>query len=92
MVAAARRMAAVIGLTAAGLALAACSAGGDTTAAASGSAYGISPQRVLPAPRSMQAATGLQANGVMWALTGPDSAGLFEISAATGQVNKLLGQ
>jgi DNA-binding beta-propeller fold protein YncE len=86
MVAAACRMAAVIGLTAAALALAACSAGGGTKAAASGSTYGISPQRVLPAPRSMLAATDLQANGVMWALTGPDSAGLFEISSATGQV------
>jgi hypothetical protein len=86
MVAAARRMGAVIGLTAAALALAACSAGGHTTAAASGSTYGISPQRVLPAPSRMLAATGLQASGVMWALTGPDSAGLFEISSATGQV------
>lgn len=86
MVAAARRMAAVIGLTAAALTLAACSAGGDNTAAASGSTYGISPQRVLPAPSRMLATTQLQANGVMWALTGPGSAGLVEISPATGRV------
>jgi len=86
MVAAARRMAAMIGLTAVALTLAACSAGGDTTAATSGSTYGISPQRVLPAPSRMLASTGLQANGVMWALTGPGSAGLFEISPATGRV------
>jgi DNA-binding beta-propeller fold protein YncE len=86
MVAAARRMAAMIGLTAAALTLAACSAGSDTTAAASGSTYGISPQRVLPAPSRILAATELQANGVIWALTGPGSAGLFEISPATGQV------
>ena len=41
---------------------------------------------MLHAPGSMLAATEFQANGVMGALTGPDSAGLFQISSATGQV------
>ena len=85
MAGAACRTAAVIGLTAAVLALAACSARGDSPAKATGDSYGL-PQHLLPAPKSMLAATQLQANGVMWALTGPDSAGLVEIGSATGQV------
>jgi DNA-binding beta-propeller fold protein YncE len=85
------RMAAVTGLTAAALMLAACAAGGSrvtstSTAGTSGDDYGLQPQRVLHAPGSMLAATEFQANGVMWALTGPGSAGLFQISSATGQV------
>jgi len=88
MAGAARRMAVVTGLTAAALTLAACSAGSHaaSTAGAPGDDYGVHPQRVLHAPGSMLAATEFQANGVMWALTGPGSAGLFQISPATGQV------
>lgn len=86
MAGAARRSAAVIGLTAAALALAACSAGSDSPARTTRDSYGMPPQRILAAPKSMLAATGPQANGAMWALTGPDSAGLFQIGAATGQV------
>ena len=88
MAGAAGRMAAVTGLTAAALTLAACSAGSHATTRtkATGDDYGLRPQRVLPAPGSMLAATEFQANGVMWALTGPGSAGLFQISSATGQV------
>lgn len=88
MVGAARRMAAVTGLTAAALTLTACSAGSPAAppAKAPSDDYGLQPQRVLHAPGSMLAATGFQANGVMWALTGPGSAGLFQISRATGQV------
>lgn len=82
----ARRSAAVIGLTAAGLALASCSAGSASPAKTTRDSYGMPPQHILAAPKSMLAATGPQANGAMWALTGPDSAGLFEISSATGQV------
>ena len=86
MAGAARRTAALIGLTAAALALAACSGGGDAPAKTAGDSYGMLARHILPAPRSMLAATELQANGVMWALTGPDSAGLFEIGSASGQV------
>ncbi len=82
----ARRMAAVIGLTAAALTLAACSGGSAATPGANGDTYGIVPQHVLHAPSSMLAATGLQANGDMWTLTGPARPGLFEISSVTGQV------
>ena len=88
----ARRTAAVIGLTVAVLTLGACSGSSRPAAAPApgsvpnGDTYGIAPQRVLHAPQSMLAATELQANGVMWTLTGPDSAGLSEISSATGQV------
>jgi DNA-binding beta-propeller fold protein YncE len=88
MAGAARRMAVATGLMAAALTLAACSAGSPAppTAKAPSDDYGLQPQRVLHAPGSMLAATEFQANGVMWALTGPDSAGLFQISSATGQV------
>ena len=94
MAGAAGRMAAVTGLTVAAFILAGCAAGGShvtstSTAGASGGdygGYGLRPQRVLHAPGSMLAATEFQANGVMWALTGPGSAGLFQISSATGQV------
>lgn len=92
MAGAARRTAAVIGLTAAVLTLGACSgSSGPAPAPApasvpNGDTYGIMPERILHAPQSMLAATDLQANGVMWTLTGPGSAGLFEISSATGQV------
>jgi DNA-binding beta-propeller fold protein YncE len=90
MAGAARRVAVLTGLMAAALALAACSAGGHptstSTARAPGNDYGLQPERVLHAPGSMLAATEFEANGVMWALTGPDSAGLFQISPATGQV------
>ena len=89
MAGAARRAAAVIGLTAAALSLAACSGGGAAAPdapAANGGTYGIAAQRVLPAPGSMLAATEVQANGDLWTLTGPASAGLFEISSVTGRV------
>jgi DNA-binding beta-propeller fold protein YncE len=87
MAGAARRTAAVIGLTAAALTVAACSGGSDSPAQATGAgAYGKLAQRVLHAPTSMLAATELSAHGTIWALTGPDSAGLFEISSATGRV------
>jgi DNA-binding beta-propeller fold protein YncE len=89
MAGAARRMAAVIGLTAAALTVGGCS-GASGPAPESpvpdGDTYGVVPQRVLPAPRRMLAATELQPGGVMWTLTGPASAGLSEISSATGQV------
>ena len=88
MAGAAGRMAAVTGLTAAALTLAACSAGSHATTRtkATGDDFGLRPQRVLHAPGCMLAATEFQANGVMWALTGPGSAGLFQLSPATGQV------
>lgn len=86
MAGAAHRTAAVIGLTAAALTLAACSGGSGSTAKTTGDSYGMPPQHILAAPKSMLATTELQANGAMWALTGPDSAGLFEIGSATGQV------
>lgn len=87
MAGAARRTAAVIGLTAAALTVTACSGGSESPAQATGAAaYGKLAQRILHAPTSMLAATELPAHGTIWALTGPDSAGLFEISSATGRV------
>lgn len=85
MASAARRTTAVIGVMAAALGLAACS--GDSPARAHGAAaVSMLPQHILNAPKGMLSATEPQANGAMWALSGPSSAGLFEISSVTGKV------
>jgi DNA-binding beta-propeller fold protein YncE len=85
MASAARRTTAVIGLTVAALGLAACS--GNSPAKAHGAAaISMLPQHILHAPKSMLSATEPQANGAMWALAGPSSAGLFEISSPTGKI------
>jgi DNA-binding beta-propeller fold protein YncE len=86
MVSAARRTTAVLGVAAAALALAGCSRGNSPAKAHGAAAISMLPQHVLHGPKSMLAATEPQANGAIWALAGPSSAGLFEISSATGQI------
>ncbi len=86
MAGAARRTMAVTGVTAAALALAACSTGNSTAKANGAAAVSMLPQHILRAPKSLLSATEPQANGAMWALAGPASAGLFEISSATGKI------
>lgn len=83
MASAACRTTAVIGVTVAALGLAACS---DNSKAHGAAAVSMLPQHILHAPKSMLSTTEPQANGGMWALTGPSSAGLFEISSVTGKV------
>jgi DNA-binding beta-propeller fold protein YncE len=85
MTSAARRTTAVIGVTVATVALAACSGGNSAAKAHGTAAISMLPQHILHAPKSMLSATEPQANGAMWALAGPSSAGLFEIST-TGTV------
>jgi DNA-binding beta-propeller fold protein YncE len=65
------------------LVLAACggpgSAGGSTVAS-------IVPERVVPAPEKLIAAAEPQPNGIMWALAGDSSVGLFEFDSASGKM------
>lgn len=86
MASAVRRSTAVIGVTVAALTLAGCSGGSSTAAAHGAAAISMLPQRILHGPKSMLSVAGPRADGTMWALAGPSSAGLFQISSATGQV------
>jgi len=79
-----RRLLAGLVLVPAALGVTAC--GGGLTAAAHRS-HDIVPVRIVPGPRSLLAAALPQPNGIMWALAGPASAGLFNVDAATGKVS-----
>lgn len=71
----------VTAVTSAALVLAACSHGGTPA-----SSRAIVPERILSAPRSLVAAAEPQPNGIMWALAGKQSFGLFGFDSASGQV------
>ena len=86
MAGAARRATAVIGLTAAALALAGCSGSNPFAKANGAAAVSMVPQRILRAPGSLVSATPPQANGVMWMLAGKSSMGLFEMDSPTGRL------
>ncbi len=83
MAAVAVRSTALVGLTAAALAVAACSGAAPAKQNASVSAV---PQRVLRAPGSLVAVTEPQENGVLWMLAGATSMGLFEMDSSTGRL------
>ena len=82
-----RRLLAGLALIPAALGVTAC--GGGLTAAAPPAhrSRGIVPVRVVPGPRSLLAAAVPQPNGIMWALAGPASAGLFNVDSTTGKVS-----
>ena len=84
MASAARRTTAVLGVAAAAFALVACSRGNPPAKAHGAAAISMLPQHILHAPKSMLAVTEPQANGAIWALAGPSSAGLFKM--VTGQI------
>ena len=86
MAGAVRRTTAVIGLTAAALALAACSGNNPSAKANGAAAVSMVPQRILRAPGSLVSATPPQANGAMWMLAGKSSMGLFEMDSSTGRL------
>ncbi len=86
MASAARRTTAVIGLTAAALALAACSGNNPSVNANGAAAVSMVPRRILSAPGSLVSVTAPQANGVMWMLAGKSSMGLFEMDSFTGRL------
>ena len=86
MAGAARRTTALIGLTAAALALAACSGTNHTAKANGAAAVSMVPQRILRAPANVLSATPPQANGSMWLLAGKSSMGLFQLDSSTGHL------
>src|SRR5882757_7968563 len=86
MASAARRMTALIGLTAAALDVAACSGTGHPAKANGAAAVSMVPQRILRAPGSLLSATQPQPNGSMWMLAGVSSRGLFEMDSSTGRL------
>jgi DNA-binding beta-propeller fold protein YncE len=64
--------------------LSACTGGGKAPAALSQGTRNLLPQRIIPAPRALLAATGPQADGTLWAVAGSSSVGLFKFSSASG--------
>jgi hypothetical protein len=86
MASAACRTRALIGLTAAALALAACSGSSHPAKANGAAAVSMVPQRILRAPGSLVSATQPQANGSIWILAGASSMGLFEMDSSTGRL------
>ncbi|PZS39612.1 MAG: hypothetical protein DLM62_07320 [Pseudonocardiales bacterium] len=86
MAGAVRRTTALIGITAAALALAACSRGNSPAKANGAAAVSMVPQRILRAPGNLVSVTQPQANGSMWMLAGKSSMGLFEMDSSTGHL------
>lgn len=86
MASATRHALVVVGLTAAVLAAAGCSGSGGSASSRTSVTAKIVPERTLRAPKSIMAVTEPQPNGIMWALAGGPSAGLFEIDSASGKV------
>ncbi len=79
----ARRTTVVIGLVSAALMLAAC--GGSGTSRPQTLAK-VMPERIVRAPKRILAAAAPQPNGIIWALAGGRSTGLFEMDSSSGQV------
>lgn len=61
--------------------LAACS-GGNGRSESPPAAARVLPEQVIPAPRSLLAATGPQPDGTLWAVAGGASVGLYKLDAA----------
>jgi hypothetical protein len=76
-----RRTSVLIGLSAAVIALAGCSA---TSPAKENASVKKLPQRIFRAPASLVSAAGPQANGTIWMLAGKSSMGLFEMDSSSG--------
>ena len=58
--------------------------GSTAPAALSPGTRSLLPQRIIPAPRALLAATGPEADGTLWAVAGSSSVGLFKLSSASG--------
>lgn len=87
MAGAACRMTAGLALLPAALLLAACGGNASTAdardaAAARPGPASIAPARIVPAPKGLLAAAEPQANGIVWALAGTSSVGLYEFDAS----------
>jgi len=78
----------VIGLLSAALVLAGCSSSGTHVSSMDLPIAKIVPERILPGPKNLTAISEPQANGMMWALAGKPSSGLFEIDSTNGHLTK----
>jgi hypothetical protein len=72
-------------LGAAVLSLAACGGSGSPGGTRASVAARVAPSVIVPAPKDLLAAAQPQANGVMWALAGQSSVGLYGLQAASGR-------
>jgi hypothetical protein len=80
-------LAAGLALVAAGATLAGCGQpGGSHAAAHHAASAALMPSHILNAPKNLMGATRPQADGSMWLLAGGPSAGLFQVSSATGKI------
>jgi len=64
--------------------LAACGGSGAHAGARDAAAVRVAPARIVPAPKRLMAAAEPQPNGIMWALAGTSSVGLYEFDASSG--------
>jgi DNA-binding beta-propeller fold protein YncE len=85
MASAVRHVTAVMAVMSSGLLLAACGGGGTPASSRETAVRKIAPERIVHAPKNLLSAAEPQANGMMWALAGGSSAGLFQFDSATGQ-------
>ena len=88
MASATHRATAVIALTSAVLAVAACGSSGRHHSAGSHGATTakVVPRRIVHAPKRTLAVAEPQSNGIIWVLAGGPSSGLFEVDSLTGHV------
>jgi DNA-binding beta-propeller fold protein YncE len=75
-------------LLAAGGGLAACSRG-DGPSAGRAATPAVTPERIIPAPRSLLAASTPEADGTMWAVAGSSSIGLFKFDSGGQQTSSV---
>jgi DNA-binding beta-propeller fold protein YncE len=68
---------------AAGAVVAACATGKPPSAAGT-AVQKLLPQRIIPAPRSLLAASSPQPDGAVWVVAGSSSFGLFKLNSASG--------
>lgn len=77
---------ALIALLAAAVALTACGHAAPRASSRGSAAAEFALERIVRAPRGLQALAEPQPNGTVWALAGEPDAGLFDFRAATGKV------
>jgi DNA-binding beta-propeller fold protein YncE len=86
-----RRAFAAMALTTATLAAAGCGGGGSSAGSGHTRAAAANlPRRIVHAPKAVRSAAQPQANGVIWALAGRRSMGIYAIDAASGTVRHSL--
>jgi DNA-binding beta-propeller fold protein YncE len=75
-----------LALASAAALLAGCGHGGAQAGSARSARARVPAQRIVRAPKMLLAVAEPQANGIMWALAGSSSTGLFELDSSSGQL------